>query len=61
MKKEDFLAEALLIAFFPIIVTLTFANIVSFDIVTFEILTNISVMVSLAGLFAHMIYMFVED
>lgn len=61
MKKEDFFAEALLIGFFPIIVTFTFASVIHFDIVTFEMLTSISGVVSITGLVAHMIYMFVED
>lgn len=59
--KEDFLPEALLIAFSPVIVMLTFANIIRFDTSTFETLVSIGSMVSIAGLTAHILYVFKED
>lgn len=59
--KEDFLPEALLIAFSPLIVMLAFANIIRFDTSTFETLVSIGSMVSIAGLTAHILYVFKED
>lgn len=59
--KEDFLPEALLIAFPPLIVMLAFANIIRFDTSTFETLVSIGSMVSIAGLTAHILYVFKED